>query len=44
MVRIEPSRHDSVSQTIDGQAIELRTEGARFVHFATATRGRRSSI
>ena len=33
MVRIEASRHDSVSQTIDGQAIELRTEGARFIPF-----------
>lgn len=30
MVRLEASRHDRVSQTIDGQAIELREQGARF--------------
>jgi hypothetical protein len=32
-VRIEASRHDGVSQTIDGQAIELREHGARFFPF-----------
>jgi SAM-dependent methyltransferase len=32
-VRIEASRHDPVSQTIDGQAIELREQGARFFPF-----------
>ncbi len=32
-IRIEASRHDPVSQTIDGQAIELREQGARFFPF-----------
>ena len=32
-VRIEASRHDRVSQTIDGQAIELREQGTRFFPF-----------
>ena len=32
-VRIEASRHDRASQTIDGQAIELRERGARFFPF-----------
>jgi SAM-dependent methyltransferase len=32
-VRIEASRHDSVTQTIDGQAIELGERGARFFPF-----------
>ena len=33
LVRLEASRHDPVSQTIDGQAIELREHGARFFPF-----------
>ena len=32
-IRMEASRHDCVSQTIDGQAIELRQRGARFFPF-----------
>ena len=32
-LRLEASRHDPVSQTIDGQAIELREHGARFFPF-----------
>lgn len=32
-VRLEASRHDPVSQQIDGQAIELRQHGARFFPF-----------
>ena len=32
-VRIEASRHNRVSQTIDGQAIELREQSARFFPF-----------
>jgi len=33
VVRLEASHHDPVSQTIDGQAIELREPGARFFPF-----------
>ena len=32
-VRLDASHHDPVSQTIDGQAIELRDHGARLVPF-----------
>ncbi len=32
-VRMEASRHDPLTQTIDGQSIELREAGARFVPF-----------
>ena len=42
-IRMEASRHDRVSQTIDGQAIELREQGARFFPFRSAMHGRPSS-